>query len=154
MQVEPNGPGCDVTHRQLEENKTNLIFSTAVRSTKTDKPNGRIYTSTPKTSHPHQKVQNYVGSTEPTEKGRVGVVTAFDPLLKKVALLFGALIIAYKSVILTSKCVKLRAILWVYRVPIYLYIPLEKRGWKFKVAIVGGDVVFTRFVYIFSFINS
>nr|XP_016927835.1 uncharacterized protein LOC108008486 isoform X1 [Drosophila suzukii] len=101
MQVEPNGPGCDVTHRQLGENKTNLIFSTAVRSTKTDKPNGRIYTSTPKTSHPHQKVQNYVGSTEPTEKGRVGVVTAFDPLLKKVALLFGILIIAYKSVILT-----------------------------------------------------
>ncbi|XP_016958816.1 uncharacterized protein LOC108030438 [Drosophila biarmipes] len=101
MQVEPIAAGCDVTHGQQEENKTKLLFSTAVRSSKTNQPNGRIYTSTPKTSQPQPKVPNYVGLNEPTEKGRVGVVTALDPLLKKVALLIGILIIGCKSVILT-----------------------------------------------------
>ncbi|XP_017069538.1 uncharacterized protein LOC108106804 [Drosophila eugracilis] len=102
MQVKLLDVDCDVPARQQQQqgkNKTNWNFSTAFRSTQNGKPNGRIYTSTPKTSHP--KVQNYVGVPEPTEKGQVGVVNAFDPRLKKVALLFGALIIAYKSVILT-----------------------------------------------------
>lgn len=107
MQMEPAEVGCDVTHRQQEKNKTNGIFSTAVRSKKNGQPNGRIYTSTPKTSHP--KLEHYVGVAKPSEKGRVGVVTALDPLIKKVALLFGTLIIGYKSVILTSKCAKLGA---------------------------------------------
>nr|XP_017011031.2 uncharacterized protein LOC108066851 [Drosophila takahashii] len=103
MQVEPIATGCDVTRCQPEENKTNWIFSmaAAVRSKKVGKQNGPIFTSTPKSSHPNPKLQKYVGVTEPAEKGRVGVATAFDPLLKKVALLFGALIIGYKSVILT-----------------------------------------------------
>ncbi|XP_017125521.1 uncharacterized protein LOC108144875 [Drosophila elegans] len=101
MQVEANANGCDVTVReQQKSNKTNGIFSTAVRSSKTGEQNARIYTSTPKTSH-HPKLQQYVGVPKPTEKGRVGVATAFDPLIKKVALLFGILIIGYKSVILT-----------------------------------------------------
>ncbi|XP_016985889.1 uncharacterized protein LOC108049273 [Drosophila rhopaloa] len=101
MQVETKTIGGDVTVRQHQKNnKTNGIFSTAVRSEIIGEPNGPRYTSTPKTSH-HPKLQHYVGVPEPSEKGRVGVVTAFDPLIKKVALLFGILIIGYKSVILT-----------------------------------------------------
>ncbi|XP_043643686.1 ADP-ribosylation factor-like protein 6-interacting protein 6 [Drosophila teissieri] len=99
MQVDPTDVGCDVTLRQHEKYKSNGIFSAAVRSKKIGQPNGPKYTSTPKTSHP--KLEHYVGVAEPTKKGQVGVVTALDPLIKKVALLFGILIIGYKSVILT-----------------------------------------------------
>ncbi|KAH8400781.1 hypothetical protein KR009_000954 [Drosophila setifemur] len=119
MQAQAMNGNCDVTLRQSSDAAAcdesaalgNWIFSAAFRAKTNAEPSGGIYTSTPKTSHqrPQQqqirKQQSHqlhcVGAVEPKEKGRVGVFATFDPRLKTVALLFGFLIIGYKSVILT-----------------------------------------------------
>ncbi|XP_017093664.2 uncharacterized protein [Drosophila bipectinata] len=90
---------CDVTLRQnndasaADETATyNRIFSGALRSKTNAERSGSVeYTSTPKRS-------NCVLDTK--EKGQVGVLATFDPRVKEVALLFGFLIIGYKSIIL------------------------------------------------------
>lgn len=156
MQVEAISECPDVTlgqqQQQPQKNKTNGLSSVAVRSKTNGEPSARIYTSTPKSSYP--KLQQYAGVAEPTAKGRVGVVAlAFDPRLKTAALLFGLLIIACKSVILTSKCAKLRA---KYRI-LFIYIltpPFVGVDTTFKAAIVGGDAYSSVVCLYLAFINS
>ncbi|KAH8253999.1 hypothetical protein KR032_007917 [Drosophila birchii] len=117
MQVEANSECPDVTLReQQQKNKSNGISSDAARSKTNAKPSARIYTSTPKTSYP--RLQQYAAVAEPTAKARVGVVAlAFDPRIKTAALLFGLLIIGYKSVILAMPYISADSIqVWSHQV--------------------------------------